>query len=448
MKNKNSQPIVATVIMFLALLVPDIGLCGKDLVTMFDLAKMKDPTLQKAEAQLQVALEDKNISRSQVRPTVEANAGATEFWHTVTNSGPSDIDGQFTGYNYSVMLRQPIINGPLWANLSYSDAGIRAARNRVMVAAQDLMVRVSEAYFAVLKARSDELIAGKEEKLLNRILLQAKSFLEKGTGDIIAVYEAQARVDSAHADLIKAVNDRLVAEQQLAILTGLTEIGELAEISSFIPAEPDPPLVDSWLELARQSHPAIKQARENLQMAEHDLTSTKRLHWPTLDLSGGYTVNKGSAFLPEVATKQWLVGFNLNVPIFSGFGTEAKIRKSRAQIAEQKAVVIDSMEQVRFRTESLYLSVKNSVSFIQALKRQHQSARIQLEATRKGNVIGTRTIVDLLNAEQKYATSQRDLTNAGYDHLHYEIQLQAAAGILDENDLQRTNRLLSINSLD
>jgi outer membrane protein len=317
------------------------------------------------------------------------------------------------------------------------------ARNRLLVADQDLMVRVSEAYFAVLKARSDEQIATKEKELLTQILLQSKSFLEKGTGDIIAVYEAQARVDSSHAALIKAGNDRLVAEQKLAILTGLSSIMELAGLTTLVPAEPDPPSVDAWLEMATQSHPAIKQARDELHMAEYNLIGTKRLHWPTVDMTGGYTVNKGSAFLPEVATKQWYVGVNLTVPIFSGLGTEARVRKARANVSEQEAAVNESLEQVQFRTESLYLSVKNSVAFISALEQQKHSAELQLTATRKGNTIGTRTIVDLLNAEQKYAAALRDLTSAGYDHLQFDILLHAAAGVLAEDFLQKTNQMLS-----
>ncbi len=437
---------VATIVVVgVMLLLPAPGMCGGDLWNMFESAKKKDPTLQKAEAELQVAVEDKNITFSEILPNVEAKAGINQFWHDVTGSGPSKISGQFTGHNYSVLLRQPIINGPLWANLRSSDAGVMAARDRVMVVAQDLMVKVSDAYFAVLKARSDELIAAKEKKLLNQILLQAKSFLKKGTGDIIAVYEAQARVDSAQASLIKAENDRLVTEQQLAIITGLSSIEELAELSSLVPTEPVPPSVDAWLEMAKQSHPAISQARKSLHMAEFNLLSTKRLHWPTIDFTGGYTDDKGSAFLPEVETRQWFAGVNFTMPIFSGFGTQAKVRKAKAVISEQEAVVNDSLEQVQYRTASLYLSVKNSVSFIKSLEQQKQSAEIQLKATRKGNTIGTRTIVDLLNAEQKYAASLRDLTNAYYDHLYFEILLHAAAGILDEDYLRKTNQMLSAN---
>ncbi|MGB3210389.1 MAG: TolC family outer membrane protein [Desulforhopalus sp.] len=444
MNNNKSYIIWIMALVWVMLLVPVSGAFGGDLWSMFELAKKKDPALQKAEAELQEALEDKNITRAQVLPSIDANAGSNQFWHNVTNSGSSDISGNFTGYNYSLMLRQPIINGPLWASLRSSDAGVMAARDRVIVVSQDLMVNVSEAYFDVLKARSDETIAAKETKLLNKILAQTRSFLKKGTGDIIAVYEAQARVDSSQAELIKAANNRLVAEQHLAIMTGLNSIQELAELSTLEPKGPNPPELEAWLEVASKSHPTIKQARKNLQMAEYNLIATKRQHWPTLDLSTGYTVNKGSAFLPEVATKQYLIGVNFSMPIFSGFGTQAKVRKARAVISKQEAVVNDSLEQVRFRTASLYLSVKNSVSFIQSLEQQKQSAEIQLKATRKGNTIGTRTIVDLLNAEQKYAAALRDLSNAGYGHLLFKLLLQAAAGVLVEDDLRLTNHQLSI----
>jgi outer membrane protein len=410
---------------------------------MYELAKDKDPTLQRAEAQLRGALADKKIVLSQMGPRVDANMGLTTFSHVVHNSGPADIRGEFTGYNYSTMLRQPLFNGPLWASLDSSKAGVREARDGVLVASQDLMVRVSELYFAVLKARSDVQIASKEEERLTQILQQTKSFLQKGTGDIIAVHEAQARVDSSHSLLIKAENDRSVAEQRLAVIAGVDSIRELAGVSSVEPAEPDPASMDAWLAMATENHPVIRKARESLHMAEYNLVATKRLDWPTMDMSGGYTVSKGSTFLPEVETRQWLIGVNVAIPIFNSFGTEAKISKSRAAVAEQKAVVNESEEQVHLRTGSLFLAVKNSATLIKSLEQQKKSAEVQLKATRTGNSIGTRTALDLLNAEQKYAASLRDLANAGYDHLHFQITLKAAAGILDEADLGRTNQLLS-----
>jgi outer membrane protein TolC len=234
-----------------------------------------------------------------------------------------------------------------------------------------------------------------------------------------------------------------VAEQQLAMLAGVSSIQTLAGIGSLEPAEPDPASIDEWLEMAAQTHPAIKQARESLLAAQHNMIATKRQHWPTLDMIGGYTVSRGSTFLPNIETRQFLVGVNLTIPIFDSFGTQAKVRKSLAIVSEQDALVKDSLEQVRLRTGSLFLAVKNSAHLIKALNQQKKSAEVQLNATRKGSLIGTRTALDLLNAEQRYAASQRDLANAAYDHLQFHLMLKAAAGILNEDDLLRTNQMLS-----
>jgi outer membrane protein len=100
-------------------------------------------------------------------------------------------------------------------------------------------------------------------------------------------------------------------------------------------------------------------------------------------------------------------------------------------------MLIDVQDQNTRRVKEAFLNLQYNVSLADAYKRKHESAELQLKATRKGREIGTRTAIDLLNAEQTWAVSRRDLSSALYDNLLRHLELRAAAGILADDDLQR-----------
>jgi outer membrane protein TolC len=166
------------------------------------------------------------------------------------------------------------------------------------------------------------------------------------------------------------------------------------------------------------------------------MTSANRAaHLPTIQFSGGYAVDKGSTFLPEVQTKQWYLGASVSGPIYSGGETVARTRRALAGESERRFMLEDSQEQNTKRLKEAFLTLQYNVSLAEAYKRKHASTELQLKATRKGREIGTRTAIDLLNAEQSYAVSRRDLVGVLYDNLVRHLELKAAAGILAEHDL-------------
>jgi outer membrane protein len=270
---------------------------------------------------------------------------------------------------------------------------------------------------------------------VSSILKQAEAFLKAGTGDIIAVYEARARMDSAAADLIKAEGQRRIAEQALSSLTG-TVVTKVSELSLSRPKGPQPVDFAWWLEAMQKNNPAIRQAQEDLRQAGHYSKANWSGHLPTLQLQGGYTVDKGSTFLPEVETRQWFVGASISVPIYSGGETAGRTRRAVAGESERRFMLADVQDQHTNRLKEAFLNLQYNVSLAEAYQRKQESAELQLKATRKGREIGTRNAIELLNAEQTYAVSRRDLSNVLYDNLARQFELKAAAGVLTEEDLQ------------
>lgn len=328
----------------------------------------------------------------------------------------------------------PLFAMPAYHQLSAADAGIRSAASGSDLARQDLMTRLVTAYVRFVKAQADERVYSEEKSRLNRILEQAEAFLKAGTGDIIAVHEARARLDSAGADLVKSQGERRLAEQLLANLTGIS-VTAVRDLAVARPAPPEPADLNWWIETMQQRNPAIRQAREDLTQAEEGSKAAGAGHLPTVNLFGGYSADKGSTFLPDVLTSQWYVSATVTVPIYYGGETSASTRKAIAGEAERRFMLTDARDQRLQRLKEAFVKLQYSVALAEAYQRKLDSAQTQLNATQKGLNLGTRTAIDLLSAEQKHAISRRDLTSALYDNFQYQIELKAAAGILEESDL-------------
>lgn len=411
----------------------------KEFIELYKLAKAKDPVLGRAVARLEAGKADESIAFAALMPKISASASQRQLWHTVENYGPSKMDGSYDSFAYGVGGQLPIINLPAHLQFYAAEAGVKSAEHGTSLAQQDLIVRVVNAYIAMLKAQTDEKLHKDELARFGEILKQAEAFLRAGTGDVIAVYEARARMDGAAADLIKAEAQRKVAAEELTTLTGI-EVDFVKDLPVIIPRHPTPDDLAWWQSTMQTRNPAIKQAQEELVQAERQSGANRAGHLPTVQLSGGYAVDKGSTFLPEVETKQWYVGISANLPIFSGGETMARTRRAVAMESERRHMLTETRDKNSRRLKEAFMNLQYNISLVEALKRKLESAELQLNATRKGREIGTRTAIDLLNAEQTWAVSRRDLNNALYDHLLRHLQLQEAAGTLSEADLYDSHR--------
>lgn len=414
----------------------------KDILELYTLAKAKDPIVGKAEARLEAGKADQEIAWAALLPRISANAGQRNLWHTVSNySTTGDVSGTYGSYNYSVGGQIAIFNLPSFLQVSAADAGLKSAEAGTLAAQQDLIVRLVNGYVALLKAQTDEKLYRDELARVAKILEQAEAFLKAGTGDIIAVYEAKARMDSAAADLIKTEAQLSIAIQNLSSLAGIN-VTKIKDLPPLPLKGPQPADLGWWLEAMQKNSPTLRQAIEDLQQAGHYSNANRAGHLPTIQFSGGYAVDKGSTFLPEVETKQWYIGASISFPIYSGGETVARTRRAVAGESERRFMLEDTKDQNIKRLKDAFLNLQYNVSLAEAYKRKHESSELQLKATQKGRSIGTRTAIDLLNAEQSYAVSRRDLTNALYDNLLRHLELKSNAGILVEQDLIEFNRLL------
>lgn len=406
---------------------------------LYQLARAKDPALNMAGSRLDVGKAEKDISRAALMPRLNANATIKQFWPTVENYESADITGQYYGYSYGITGGMPLLNMASYYQMNAADANIGSADSGVNLVRQELMVRLLDAYLRYLKASGDEKLFREDMGRVARILEQSEAFLKAGTGDVIAVYESKARMDSAAADLVKAEGARKMAQQQLESLTGVI-VASVKDITFEGNFTAGTETLDWWLETMKQRNPSLAQARYDLDAAGAMRKSANAGHLPTVNANYGYTVDKGSTFLPDVVTEQYYVVLGLSFPIFSGGETSARARRAAALEAENRAALNEANDKAVNHLKEIYLNLKYNISLYEAYRQKNESAEVKFKAVQKGKEIGTRTAIDLLNAEQDYAVSRRDLANIRYDIALMKAQLKAAAGTLSEEDLETISR--------
>lgn len=417
-----------------------------DLMDTYEKALSYDSGIASARASFEAQQSATDVSKSQLLPQISAFAEAnhTDF-EPETSSATSD--GYRTLY-YGVQLSQPLFRAQTWFQYDASQFQTDAAEAQYNLAQQQLMLDVSTAYFDVLRAQDTVTTAKATEAAIERQYDQAQERFDVGLIAITEVYEARASFDDAKSQRIAAENQLNVAREQVARLIG--EYPEDLENlrQNFPLGRPEPMDPAAWESTALEQNWSIQAAMSQLNVSEANLKQAKSGHLPTLDLTASYaTIGLENAFTTSSEGTEKVIGLSLNVPLYSGGGTQAGVRQQRSLVTGAEEDLKTTRRDVRVNTRSLYLTINNNVETANALAQTIISRRSALDATRAGYDVGTRNIVEVLDAERAYYVALRDYANARYDYVVNSLQLKQAAGILSPNDLLELNNWLSDGAL-
>lgn len=408
---------------------------GADLLELYAQAKESDPQLRSARAGYEATREGANQARAVLYPDIRFSA----------NTAKNDEEGaDYSSNGWTLSLTQALYRRDRFVSVTLSDLQTNKAQLDLTAAEQTLIVRLAERYFDVLAARDNLEFAQAEEKAIRRQLDQTKQRFEVGLIAITDVHEAQARFDLAVAQKIVATNQLANARESLREVTG-QHPQELRTLSAKVPlVMPDPANVESWGTAALEQNPLVGSARLSSESARADIDRLRSGHYPTLDLiaSRNHSDVGGGATGPREADTTSL-RLELAIPLYQGGLVSSQIRQSE-QVYNQ---ALEGLEQqrraVERQTRSAYLGVVASISQVNALEQALVSSKSALQATEAGFEVGTRTIVDVLDAQRELFRAQRDVDRARYDYVLNSLRLKQAAGSLEEPDLRQINGWLN-----
>ncbi|MBI3571649.1 MAG: TolC family outer membrane protein [Gammaproteobacteria bacterium] len=435
-------------------LLPPLFLCtlclpvmAADLVEIYGQAKTSDPAWRAAQAGRLAGAEKAPQGRALLLPTLGLSAATSESDQQVKTPSASNTYRYGTN-SYNLQLTQPLYRKQNTAGYAQGIAGANVAEHEFELARQDLILRVTRAYFDVLAAQDVLDFAVTEKEAIGRQLALAKRNFAVGSATLVDVHEAQARYDLAAAQQITAANDLEVRKEALRVLIGASP-GTLSRLETkFELQPPDPADMEKWVQTAAAESPRIKSQQESLEIARQEVEKSGGGHHPTLDLtaSRAWSDAGGSTqgFAIESTTNQ--VGLQFQMPLYQGGAITSRVRESAARLEETSQRLDQTRRQVSQQARETYLAVINGMARVQALEQAWISNERALESTVIGYERGVRTGVDVLNAQRELFRTRRDLSQARYDYLISRLRLKAAAGTLQEQDLEDINRLLTHKS--
>lgn len=422
-----------------------------DLLGVYQEAVINNADIAASRADYQAVKEVVPQARAGLLPQINVGGSYTDNRYDVKQFGNTL---NRSGLLFQASLNQAIIRADRWFQLRAAKAVNKQAALQLAALEQNLIMQSAESYFAVLRAQ-DALAANRaEEAAFKRQYEQAKERFDVGMSDRTDLLEALAGYDTARANRIVAERQVLDAFQALTTLTN-RDYRFVQGIRHSLPvAPPIPNDAQSWVNTAVKSNLNLQASQYAVTGAEETLRQRQSGHAPTVDLvaryqrgdndSLGYINNRfTSQFINYSGTvSQSSINLELNIPLYTGGLTSSQVRESYQRLSQSEQQREGLRRLVVQDTRNFHRAVNTDVEQVQARKQAIISNQSSLEATEIGYQVGSRNIVDVLQAQRSLYSAVRSYNNARYDYILDQLRLKQAAGVLSPDDLQSMSRYL------
>ena len=414
---------------------------AQSLASLYEAAKGHDATFKAARSQYEATLAKAEQAKALLRPT--AGLGSTLSETDLDNQSNAAGDRRFGTRTLTLSASQPLYRPANQASYDQGSQQVALAQAQLKLAEQELIVRLSQAYFDVLTAQESLNFVKAQKSAVSEQLAAAKRNFEVGTSTITDTREAQARFDLVTAQEIAADNELRIKKLALDDTVGQAQVAPLplrpaANIDGLQTGT-----VDNWVAQSEQENGNLAQARIALEVARLEIAKAKAGHLPTLDLNASYGMTRyrnGSVSQPN--TNAATIGLALNLPLYTGSATQNRIKETVALQNKARNDLEAAQRSVAQATRTAFFGVQAGLSQIKALQAAEASSQSALDANKLGYQVGVRINIDVLNSQSQLFQTKRDLAKARHDVLLAQLKLRQAAGVLKGSDVQGIDALL------
>ena len=417
---------------------------ASDLLQIYKEALLNDAQFSSARAAKLAGQERSVQGRSSLLPSVGLSAGVTKTHSEFDpDNGPTTTSNS-TGRSMTLSLSQPLFNLATWENYEQSKLAVLGSDLQFSAAQQDLMLRVSQAYFDVLGAQNTLKTLQAQKVAVAEQLASAKRNFEVGTQTITDTHEAQSQFDLITAQELAGQGDLDVKRAALRQIIG-KDAGDLSILKEGVQLSPPMPAqLNDWVTSAEKQNFSVAASEVSLEVAKREIKKSRAGHLPTVDLSATTGRSTGtSATLPPGVSKPTTIGVSVKIPIFSGFATDSRVRETIALEDKARNDLETARRTAAQAARQSYIGVVSGLAQIKAFEAAEISSQSALDSTKLGYQVGVRINIDVLNAQQKLSNTRQSLAKARYDSIMSGLRLKAAAGSLKEADLVEVNALLT-----
>ena len=404
---------------------------GMDLLQAYRLAQDNDATLAAARAAVESARERPVQARAQLRPNVALNITSNHNDLQRTPQLGLLSSDQYTSYNHSLVVRQALFRKPLLERVRQADHIVDDAQANLLRESANMAVRLATAYFEALLAQDQLDLVLRQQASIQAQLEAARQAFQAGSGTRTDIDEAQARADMNLAAELEARLQMDVTRQQLQVLTKLP-VQQLAKLDAArLPLQgPQPATLEEWMQRAEVQNADLLALKARIEIARSEVGIARAAHLPTLDAVAQWTRSGSEDFnaAPGTHLRNQQLGVQLSVPIFAGGGVESGVRQALAERLRAEETLEASRRELGVRLFREFKGVSEGVLKVRALEQAVRSAEQLWVSNQRSVEAGSRTLVDVLNAEAQWQAARRDLAQARYTYLLARLRLQALAG--------------------
>jgi protease secretion system outer membrane protein len=403
----------------------------------YRLALDNDAQLAAVRAATEARRERLPQARAQLLPNVSANA--TRFRNDLESTQPNAFgratttQQEYFSSSRSLTVKQPLFRPYEIADYRQAKANVADANAQLDQEVQNLAVRVTTSYLQALLAQEQLSLVMAQKTAYTTQLNAARRALAAGSGTRTDIDDAQARLDMSVAQELEARQNVGFTRRQLQTLVNVP-FGELAPLDERrLPLVPPSFALPEWVARAEQSSPEMRSLQAQQEAARHEVSKARAGHLPTLDAVAQWSVSDSDN--PSRVNSKYdnkSIGLQLNVPIYQGGYHNSRTRQALAELERAQEQLEATRRDLSLRVEKEYRGISEGVLRVRALEQAVQSATTLVESSRRSFQGGSRTLIDILNAEGQKVSAQRDLAEARFQYLIARIKLLSLAGQADE----------------
>jgi outer membrane protein len=417
---------------------------AEDLLDIYELASKNDPVFTSGIYQYTASKEIYEQARALLLPNIKFDIGTTETSQDIVSSDNAVFSQGSTSFptdEMNLSITQSIYSFSNWAYFKQAKEEVKQVAAELEDVRQELVLRVAEAYFGVLREHDNYLAIGAEFTALEQHNQVVTAKEKSGNARHTDLLDSEARLSQSEARMIETNNALQDAIQGLREMTGelpetLVLLGDELDLVS-----PEPYDVQSWLDKAHATNPMIVAKKSEVAVAYQEIRRQKGGHYPNIDLvfTQNNSETQGSLFGggSEVDTQE--VQLKMTVPLYSGGAVSSKVRETVNLHFKAKDDLEQLSRETARETRAAYRGVTASISTVRALEKSVSAFTIAVDAKRAAFQSGLIASESVLDAERDLFIARSQFSASRYDYILNHLRLKRAAGILSEADLQAMN---------
>jgi len=430
-----------------------------DLMSLYQEALRNDSLLSSARFQNKAAQELVKQGKSLFLPSITMNASfdkQNKERKFLTSSLPSNdlLSGKkanYKTYDYGVIVKQPLFDYSAYAEYKKILTQISLSDKQLIKTQQDLIFRISKAYFDTLLAKNQVDLFQFQRASIQEQLLKAEVQFDAGLISVTDINEAKTKKALIEAEQIGAIQKLKIKKREIQIITGSLP-GKLTPLNPIITFTKIDNLADDWISIAQENNLELQIKKDEIKIAEREIDSKRSGHFPTIDAIASRSRNWDKGGFPYGTTKNEgirsysdTIGIEISIPIFSGGMTSSKVREAVLLKSKLEEDVEYLRRGIELKVRGYYLSLQTNFSEISAYQQAMEAAELQLESTQLGFQEGLRNSVEVLDSQQILFNAKLNVLESRYNYLMNFINLKLSVGMLSISDLDEINQYLMVN---